>query len=153
MTRAYLDFERPIAELDKKLDDLLAEGGDAAEGADALREKATAELKSLYDKIGPWEKTQVARHPDRPHFKDYTSELIEDFQPLAGDRGFADDHAIQCGVGRFRGRSVAILGHEKGNDTQSRLKHNFGMARPEGYRKATARPCASWNWRSASISR
>jgi acetyl-CoA carboxylase carboxyl transferase subunit alpha len=93
-------------------------------------------LNRLFRKLDPWQKTQVARHPDRPHFKDYVSELIEDFQPLAGDRGFADDHAIQCGMGRFRGKSVMILGHEKGNDTQSRLHHNFGMARPEGYRKS-----------------
>ena len=101
-----------------------------------LKTKSQQALSDLYKKLNPWQKTQVARHPDRPHFKDYALALIDEFQPLAGDRGFAEDHAIQTGIGRFRGRSIAVIGHEKGNDTQSRLKHNFGMARPEGYRKA-----------------
>ena len=139
--QAYLEFEKQVADLEGKIRELqtMGEGGEAVNLDDdiqRLQNKSRQALQDLYKKLSPWQKTQVARHPDRPHFKDYTSELIEDFQPLAGDRGFADDHAIQCGIGRFRGRSVAILGHEKGNDTQSRLKHNFGMARPEGYRKA-----------------
>ena len=139
--QAYLEFEKQVADLEGKIRELQTMGsGDEAVNLDddiqRLQGKSRQALEDLYKKLNPWQKTQVARHPDRPHFKDYTSVLIDDYQPLAGDRGFAEDHAIQCGIGRFRGRSVAIMGHEKGNDTQSRLKHNFGMARPEGYRKA-----------------
>ena len=139
--KAYLEFEKQIADLEGQIRELqkMGESDDVVDVDDdvaRLRTKSEQALSDLYRKLDPWQKTQVARHPDRPHFKDYVSELIEDFQPLAGDRGFADDHAIQCGMGRFRGKSVMILGHEKGNDTQSRLHHNFGMARPEGYRKS-----------------
>ena len=139
--QAYLEFEKQVADLEGKIRELQTMGGgDEAVNLDddiqRLQSKSRQALEDLYKKLNPWQKTQVARHPDRPHYKDYTSALIDDYQPLAGDRGFAEDHAIQCGIGLFRGRSVAIMGHEKGNDTQSRLKHNFGMARPEGYRKA-----------------
>ena len=139
--KAYLEFEKQIADLEGQIRELQKMGEsddvvDVDEDVARLRGKSEQALSDLYKKLDPWQKTQVARHPDRPHFKDYVAELIEDFQPLAGDRGFADDHAIQCGMGRFRGRSVMMLGHEKGNDTQSRLLHNFGMARPEGYRKS-----------------
>lgn len=139
--QAYLEFEKQIADLEGQIRELqkMGESGDVVDIDDdiaRLRDKSEQSLSDLYKKLDPWQKTQVARHPDRPHFKDYVSTLIEDFQPLAGDRGFADDHAIQCGMGRFRGKSVMMIGHEKGNDTQSRLHHNFGMARPEGYRKS-----------------
>ena len=139
--RSYLDFEKPVAELEAKVQELreLAQNGDAVAIGDEvarLEAKAQAALKELYAKLTPWQKTQVARHPQRPHFSDYVKRLVEDFTPLAGDRKFAEDAAILGGFGRFRGRSVLILGHEKGSDTQSRIKHNFGMARPEGYRKA-----------------
>ena len=139
---AYLDFEKPVADLEGQIREMEAMGtqeGDAVDVSDdiaRLRGKADEALAALYRKLDPWQKTQVARHPDRPHTRDYIEALIEDFQPLAGDRSFAEDHAIQTGLGRFQGRPVAILGHEKGHDTQSRLHHNFGMARPEGYRKA-----------------
>jgi len=139
MARTYLDFERPIAELDNKIEALLAEGGEAAKGVEDLREKSKTELKTLYSKIGPWEKTQVARHPARPHFSEYVDGLISDYTPLSGDRKFGDDHALLGGLGKIRGRSgrsVVVMGHEKGTDTETRLKHNFGMAQPEGYRKA-----------------
>ncbi|MDB2439888.1 acetyl-CoA carboxylase carboxyltransferase subunit alpha [Hellea sp.] len=136
MARTYLDFERPIAELDNKVEALLAEGGEAAKGVEELREKSKTELKSLYSKIGPWEKTQVARHPGRPHFSEYVEGLVSDYTPLSGDRKFGDDHALLGGLGKIRGRSVVVMGHEKGTDTETRLKHNFGMAQPEGYRKA-----------------
>src|SRR5919205_941729 len=139
--RSYLDFEKPVAELEAKVQELreLTANGDAVAIEDEiarLEAKAQAALKELYAKLTPWQKTQVARHPQRPHFSDYMKRLVEDFTPLAGDRKFAEDAAILGGFGRFRGRSVLILGHEKGSDTQSRIKHNFGMARPEGYRKA-----------------
>ncbi|MGI9365145.1 MAG: acetyl-CoA carboxylase carboxyltransferase subunit alpha [Rhizobiaceae bacterium] len=139
--QAYLEFEKQVADLEGKIRELRSMGdSDDSVNLDddiqRLQSKSRQALADLYKKLNPWQKTQVARHPDRPHFKDYTAALIDNFQPLAGDRGFADDHAIQCGIGRFRGRSIAVIGHEKGNDTQSRLKHNFGMARPEGYRKA-----------------
>ena len=139
--RSYLDFEKPVAELEAKVQELreLTANGDAVAIEDEiarLEAKAQAALKELYAKLTPWQKTQVARHPQRPHFSDYVKRLVEDFTPLAGDRKFAEDAAILGGFGRFRGRSVLILGHEKGSDTQSRIKHNFGMARPEGYRKA-----------------
>lgn len=132
MARTYLDFERPIAELDSQIEDALAEGKDVTD----LQAKAAAELGSLYAKIGPWEKTHVARHPARPHYSGYIEALVSDYTPLAGDRKFGDDHALLGGTGKIRGRSVVVMGHEKGTDTETRLKHNFGMANPEGYRKA-----------------
>ena len=139
--RTYLDFEKPVAELEAKVQELrdLAANGDAVaieEEIARLEAKAHEALKDLYGKLTPWQKTQVARHPQRPHFSNYVGELVEDFTPLAGDRTYAEDPAILGGFGRFRGESVLILGHEKGSDTQSRIRHNFGMARPEGYRKA-----------------
>jgi acetyl-CoA carboxylase carboxyl transferase subunit alpha len=142
-TRTYLDFERPIAELDSKIEELEAilarNGEDAPDAADEiakLRQKSADQLKALYAKLDAWRKTMVARHPERPHLKDYIAGLVTEFEALAGDRRFGEDHAIVGGTGRLRGRPVVIIGHEKGHDTQSRLKHNFGMARPEGYRKA-----------------
>ncbi len=139
--RTYLDFEKPIAELESKIADLqaLAESESSVsitEEIATLEAKASKALEDLYASLTPWQKTQVARHPDRPHFTDYVSRLIEDFTPLAGDRYYAEDHAIIGGIGWFRGQSVMVIGHEKGSDTESRLTHNFGMARPEGYRKA-----------------
>jgi acetyl-CoA carboxylase carboxyl transferase subunit alpha len=138
--RHFLDFEKPIAELEGKIEELRrttdAGGIDVAEEVGRLRDKAQALLKSTYAKLTPWQKTLVARHPDRPHARHYVAALIEGFTPLAGDRAFADDAAVIGGLGRFRGRSVMVLGTEKGDDTESRVKHNFGMARPEGYRKA-----------------
>jgi len=136
MVRTYLDFERPVAQLDSKIEALIASDGEAAEGVSALRDKSRDELKKLYKKIGPWEKTQVARHPGRPHFSEYVEGLISDYTPLSGDRKFGDDHALLGGLGKIRGQSVMVMGHEKGTDTETRLKHNFGMAQPEGYRKA-----------------
>src|SRR5262245_8222296 len=141
MIRTYLDFEKPIAELESKVEELKAlKSDDSSTSLDdevaKLEEKAGAALQEIYTKLTPWQKTQVARHPDRPHCVDYIAALIEDFVPMAGDRYFAEDNAIIGGVGRFRGRAVVVIGHEKGNDTQTRLKHNFGMAKPEGYRKA-----------------
>jgi len=136
MPRTYLDFERPVAELENKIADLIDGGeNDVAEGT-ALREKSDKQLKALYSKIGAWEKTQVARHPSRPHFSEYIAGLVTDFTPLAGDRKFGDDLALMGGLGKIRGQSVVVIGHEKGKNTESRLKHNFGMAQPEGYRKA-----------------
>jgi acetyl-CoA carboxylase carboxyl transferase subunit alpha len=139
--RTYLDFEKPVAELEGKVAELRALSND--DSSDAIKEeivrlqgKADETLKSLYSKVTPWEKTQIARHPQRPHFKAYVARLIDEFTPLAGDRNFAEDHAIVGGLGRFRGEPVLIIGQEKGSDTESRLHHNFGMARPEGYRKA-----------------
>ncbi len=132
MARTYLDFERPIAELDSQIEDALAEGKAVAD----LQAKAVAELETLYAKIGPWEKTHVARHPARPHYSGYIKTLVSDYTPLAGDRKFGDDYALLGGLAKIRGRSVVVMGHEKGTDTQTRLKHNFGMANPEGYRKA-----------------
>ncbi len=139
--QAYLEFEKPVADLEGKARELrVMNDADSSvnleDEINRLETKASQSLTDLYKKLEPWQKTQVARHPDRPHFKDYLSALIEDYQPLAGDRGFADDHAIQTGLGRFNGTAVAVVGHEKGSDTESRLHHNFGMARPEGYRKA-----------------
>ena len=141
MIRTYLDFEKPIAELESKIEDLksLKSADNAVSVADEvklLEQKAKTALEETYSKLTPWQKTQVARHPDRPHCLDYIAALIEDFVPLAGDRYFAEDRAIIGGVGRFRGRSVVVIGHEKGSDTQTRITHNFGMAMPEGYRKA-----------------
>ncbi|NLS25408.1 Acetyl-coenzyme A carboxylase carboxyl transferase subunit alpha [Sphingomonas sp. S2M10] len=136
----FLDFEKPIAELQGKIDELrsAAQGGDVDIAAEIapLQAKSDKLLLDTYAKLTPWQKTQVARHPERPHFKHYVAGLIEDFMPLGGDRAFADDAAIIGGLGRFRGRRVMVLGHEKGDDTASRLKHNFGMGKPEGYRKA-----------------
>ena len=136
MARTYLDFERPVAELDNKIEALIAEGGDAAKAIEDLRAKSLDQLKTVYSKIGPWEKTQVARHPARPHFSEYIDGLVTDYTSLSGDRKFGDDHALLGGLGKIRGRSVVVMGHEKGTDTETRLKHNFGMAQPEGYRKA-----------------
>ena len=139
--RTYLDFEKPVADLQGKVQELrsLGTAGDAItveEEIGRMEARATQALTELYAKLTPWQKTQVARHPDRPHVVDYVKGLIEEFTPLAGDRKFSEDQAMVAGLGRFRGRPVAILGQEKGNDTESRLKHNFGMPRPEGYRKA-----------------
>ena len=139
--RSYLDFEKPVADLQGKVQELRAlekEGDAVAIGEEIARleAKAAQALEEIYGKLTPWQKTQVARHPERPHTSDYARALIEDFTPLAGDRKFGEDAAIVAGLGRFRGTRVALIGHEKGNDTESRLKHNFGMARPEGYRKA-----------------
>lgn len=139
--RSYLDFEKPVADLEAKIDELraLAAQGDAVsigEEISRLEQKADQSLKQLYGALTPWQKTQVARHPQRPHFVDYCKTLITDFTPLSGDRRFADDEAIIGGLGRFEGQAVAILGQEKGSSTEARLRHNFGMARPEGYRKA-----------------
>jgi acetyl-CoA carboxylase carboxyl transferase subunit alpha len=139
--RSYLDFEKPVADLQGKVQELrsLGDGGDAVaigEEVAKLEGKAAQALAEIYARLTPWQKTQVARHPDRPHVSDYIKQLIDEFTPLSGDRSFADDAAIVAGLGYFRGRRVALIGTEKGNDTESRLKHNFGMARPEGYRKA-----------------
>src|SRR6201990_985295 len=139
--RSYLDFEKPVAEIEAKVAELRAlESSDSAaafgEEISRLEAKAAETLKDLYAELTPWQKTQVARHPERPHCLDYIGALITDFLPLSGDRKFGDDPAIVGGFGRFRGDSICILGHEKGSSTESRLKHNFGMARPEGYRKA-----------------
>jgi acetyl-CoA carboxylase carboxyl transferase subunit alpha len=136
----FLDFEKPIAELEGKIEDLRhmgdGDGLNIAEEVARLQAKVEKRLREIYSKLSPWQKTQVARHPDRPHCLDYVEALVEDFQPLAGDRGFAEDASIIGGIGRFRGRSVMVIGQEKGHDTESRVKHNFGMAKPEGYRKA-----------------
>jgi acetyl-CoA carboxylase carboxyl transferase subunit alpha len=139
--RSYLDFEKPVAELEAKVEELRAmqasgNAADIAEDIGRLETKAAQALKDLYGGLTPWQKTQVARHPQRPHCLDYIGELITEFVPLAGDRKFAEDEAIVGGFGRFQGESVCVIGHEKGSTTESRLKHNFGMARPEGYRKA-----------------
>ncbi len=138
---AYLDFERPIAELEGKIVELrkLAEEDptmDIEDDVGRLQSKARQLIHDTYAKLTPWQKAMVARHPARPHFLDYASALFDEFTTLAGDRAFGEDHAIITGLGRFRGRAVAVVGQEKGNDTKSRLKHNFGMAMPEGYRKA-----------------
>ena len=139
--RTYLDFEKPIAELESKVAELEALSSDESsvsisDEIEKLQQKAEQALVETYAKLTPWQKTQVARHPDRPHCMDFIERLITDFTPLAGDRYYSEDAAIIGGVGRFRDRSLVIIGHEKGSDTESRIKHNFGMARPEGYRKA-----------------
>lgn len=139
--RSYLDFEKPVAELEAKVEELraLGESDNAVAVGDEigrLETKAAAALKDLYAELTPWQKTQVARHPQRPHCLDYIAGMISNFIPLAGDRKYGDDSAIIGGFGRFRGDSICVIGHEKGSDTESRLQHNFGMARPEGYRKA-----------------
>ncbi len=136
----FLDFEKPIAELEGKIEELRhlsdAGGMNIAEEVGKLEAKVTRLLRQTYAKLTPWQKVQVARHPERPHFGDFVAGLVEDFTPLAGDRNFAEDEAIVGGLGRFRGYSVVVIGTEKGRDTESRVRHNFGMARPEGYRKA-----------------
>lgn len=136
----FLDFEKPIAELQGRIDELRdtgAEGGvDIAAEVARLQAKSDKLLKETFARLTPWQKTQVARHPERPHFKDYVAGLFDEFMPLAGDRAFGDDRAILGGFATFRGRRVMVLGHEKGDDTASRLRHNFGMGKPEGYRKA-----------------
>lgn len=136
----FLDFEKPIAELQARIAELraTAQGGAIDIDAEVARLEAKADrlLRDTYARLTPWQKTQVARHQDRPHFKHYLSGLFTDFMPLAGDRGFADDQAILGGLARFRGQRVMVIGHEKGDDTTSRLRHNFGMGKPEGYRKA-----------------
>ena len=138
--RNFLDFEKPIAELEGRIEEhTRGDGGDAEtdwEELGRLQSRLEKMLGQTYAKLTPWQTTQVARHPDRPHMLDYVGALIEDFTPLAGDRTFAEDRAVIGGLGRFRGRSCVIIGHEKGADTESRIYHNFGMARPEGYRKA-----------------
>ncbi|MDH3263177.1 MAG: acetyl-CoA carboxylase carboxyltransferase subunit alpha [Paracoccaceae bacterium] len=137
----YLDFEKPLAEIEGKAEELRAlarqnEGMDVEKEAAALDRKASDLLKMLYKGLTPWQKCQVARHPDRPHCKDYIEALFREYTPLAGDRNFADDHAIMGGLARFDDRPVVVIGHEKGHDTKTRIERNFGMARPEGYRKA-----------------
>ena len=138
--QTYLDFEKPIAELERRLTELreTASAGsiDINSEVARLEGKSAKLLKDSYARLTPWQKSQVARHPDRPHFKDFVAGMTDDFLPLAGDRAFADDPAIIGGLARIGGRRVMLIGHEKGDDTASRLKHNFGMAKPEGYRKA-----------------
>jgi acetyl-CoA carboxylase carboxyl transferase subunit alpha len=136
-----LDFERPISELEGKVKELRHLAGssaelDLADEIERLEARADKLLRQTYAKLTPWQKTQVARHPERPHFSDYRDALFDDMTPLAGDRSFGDDRAIQGGLARFRGRAVMVMGHEKGTDTEGRVRHNFGMANPEGYRKA-----------------
>jgi acetyl-CoA carboxylase carboxyl transferase subunit alpha len=136
----FLEFEKPIAELQNRIDELRASAAETDIDIDAevARIQANSDklLRDTYARLTPWQKTQVARHPERPHFKHFVARMIEDFMPLAGDRAFADDQAILGGFGRFRGRGVMVIGHEKGDDTASRIRHNFGMGKPEGYRKA-----------------
>lgn len=137
----YLEFEKPLAEIEGKAEELRAlarqnEEMDVEDEAAALDDKAASMLTDMYTKLTPWQKCQVARHPDRPHCKDYIEALFTEFTPLAGDRNFADDHAVMGGLARFNDQPVVVIGHEKGNDTKSRIERNFGMARPEGYRKA-----------------
>ena len=136
----YLEFEKPIAELEGKIAELRhlsgSEGVNIADEVGRLQAKVEKLLTATYAKLSPWQKTQVARHPERPHARDYIEALIADFVPLRGDRLFAEDEAIVGGIGRFRGQSVCVVGTERGSDTAGRVKHNFGMARPEGYRKA-----------------
>ena len=137
----YLDFEKPLAEIEGKAEELRAlaranPAMDISKEAEALDRKSETLLKDLYKALSPWQKCQVARHPDRPHSKDYIEGLFTEFTPLAGDRGFADDHAVMGGLARFNDQPVIVIGHEKGHDTKSRIERNFGMARPEGYRKA-----------------
>ncbi|HEY0627714.1 MAG TPA: acetyl-CoA carboxylase carboxyltransferase subunit alpha [Sphingomicrobium sp.] len=138
--QTYLEFEKPIAALDQRINELrdTATAGDIDIEPEVARLEAKSAklLKETYAKLTPWQKTQVARHPERPHFKHYVAGIADDFLPLAGDRAFADDPAIIGGLARVDGRKILLIGHEKGDDTASRLKHNFGMAKPEGYRKA-----------------
>lgn len=139
--QSYLDFEKPVADLEGKIAELrsLAQTDQAVsidEEVSRLSARAEEALADIYKKLTPWQRTQVARHPNRPHFSDYLKSLITEWTPLAGDRKYAEDAALQAGFGRFEGQPIAILGQEKGNSTETRLKHNFGMAQPEGYRKA-----------------
>jgi acetyl-CoA carboxylase carboxyl transferase subunit alpha len=138
--RTFLDFEKPVAELEAKIEELrhVSDQGtlNIADEVSRLEAKTDRLLRQTYAKLTAWQKVQVARHPARPHGLDYIARLIDDYTPLAGDRGFAEDRAIVGGLGRFRGSGVVVIAHEKGNDTASRVQHNFGMARPEGYRKA-----------------
>lgn len=141
MVTTYLDFEKPLAELETKIAELESvaaqEGGPQInDELKKLKDKAAKQLKDTYASLNPWRKTQVARHPQRPHFTDYAEGLFDDFQELAGDRVFGNDEAVIGGLASFNGQSVVVMGHEKGRTTESRLKHNFGMAHPEGYRKA-----------------
>ncbi len=141
MSTTYLDFEKPIAELESKIKELEAlagqkDGPSISDELKKLKAKSAKQLKDIYSNLSAWRKTQVARHPDRPHLSDYIENIFEDFEELAGDRLFGNDEAIIGGLARFQGRSVVIIGHEKGRTTEKRLKHNFGMAHPEGYRKA-----------------
>ncbi|MEO9492698.1 MAG: acetyl-CoA carboxylase carboxyltransferase subunit alpha, partial [Marinomonas sp.] len=137
---AYLEFEKPIAQLQERISELrgAAEGDDVDIGPELerLEGKSAALLKSTYASLTPWQKTQVARHPERPHFRDFVENTFEEFVPLGGDRYYGEDMAIMGGFARLNGRKVMLIGHEKGNDTESRIKHNFGMGKPEGYRKA-----------------
>ena len=137
----YLEFEKPLAEIEGKAEELRAMaktggGVDLTKEAEALDHRAEVALRDLYKGLTPWQKCQVARHPDRPHCKDYVEALFTEYTSLAGDRAFADDHAVMGGIARFNDQPVVVIGHEKGNDTKTRIEHNFGMARPEGYRKA-----------------
>ena len=137
----YLEFEKPLAEIEGKAEELraMARGNaamDVAKEAEALDRKAETLLRDLYKDLTPWRKCQIARHPDRPHCKDYIEALFSDYTPLAGDRNFAEDHAVMGGLARFNDMAVMVIGHEKGHDTKTRIERNFGMARPEGYRKA-----------------
>jgi acetyl-CoA carboxylase carboxyl transferase subunit alpha len=137
----YLDFERPIADLEAKIEEIsklseTAGTGDVEDQLDGLRATVEQKRREIYSGLDPWRKTQVARHPERPHFEDYVTALVDEFVELRGDRKYGDDQAVVGGLGRFRGIPVVVMGHEKGHDTTTRLKHNFGMARPEGYRKA-----------------
>jgi acetyl-CoA carboxylase carboxyl transferase subunit alpha len=138
--KQFLDFEKPIAELEGKIEELRhlsdGEGLNIAEEVAKLQAKVERQLRQTYQKLTPWQKVQVARHPDRPHASDAIARLVQDFTPLAGDRAFAEDRAVLGGLGRFRGHSVVVLGTEKGATTEARVRHNFGMAKPEGYRKA-----------------
>jgi acetyl-CoA carboxylase carboxyl transferase subunit alpha len=138
--RAYLDFEKPVAELEARIDELrsveMPNGGELSEEIGRLETRASEALREVYAQLSPWQKMQVARHPQRPHCLDFVKGLIDDFTPLAGDRKFGEDEAVICGLGRFRGAPICLIGQEKGSTTDARLKHNFGMARPEGYRKA-----------------
>ena len=137
---SYLEFEKPVAELEQRIAELRS----ASEGDDVdiskelkrLEQKSTALLASTYESLSPWQKTQVARHPSRPHFRDFVEHAFEDFMPLGGDRAFGEDEAILGGFAKLNGRKIMLIGHEKGNDTASRIRHNFGMGKPEGYRKA-----------------
>lgn len=137
----YLDFEKPLADIEGKAEELRAmaktnPGMDVSKEAEALDRKADTALRDLYKNLSAWQKCQVARHPDRPHCQDYIDQLFTEYTSLAGDRAFADDHAVMGGLARFNDQPVMVIGHEKGNDTKSRIQRNFGMARPEGYRKA-----------------
>lgn len=139
--QTYLDFEKPISDLEGKIHELKKiadedESIDTGDEVERLEGRAREAMAEIYSKLNPWQKTQVARHPQRPHFVDYAARLFTDFTPLAGDRKFANDEAIQAGLARFNGQAVAVIGQEKGNDTKSRILHNFGSPRPEGYRKA-----------------